>query len=103
MAAVAGYAPLASQCLCEGTLQLGTVGANPISFEPNQISRWKIDATGNLVMQTAGLYVELFLGAAPGSAPAANHAQIFLVNNGGKGNLNVRFPTGATQLIAAEP
>jgi len=40
--------------------------------------------------------------AAP-AAPAANGVVIYAVDNGGKTQLMVRFPSGAAQQIAIEP
>lgn len=37
------------------------------------------------------------------SAPGANKARLFLRESGGKGQLCVRFPTGAVQVIKSEP
>jgi hypothetical protein len=48
-------------------------------------------------------YIEVTeIGADP-AAPAATKARLYTKDNAGKVNLVVRFPTGAVQLVAAEP
>ena len=49
-------------------------------------------------------FLELPEQSSDPSAPAANKARLFAKDNGsGKTQLAVRFPTGATQIIATEP
>lgn len=65
-------------------------------------------AAGILALTTStastGAALQFRTQTAPGSAPSANQANVWLEDNGsGKLRLMVRFPTGAAQQIAIEP
>jgi hypothetical protein len=70
-----------------------------------------ISATANSMFEQAeitgaagGGFVDLLEQSADPAAGATNHARLFAKDNGsGKTQLVVRFPTGATQVIATEP
>jgi hypothetical protein len=61
------------------------------------------DSSGVLTNDEHDGYIEGVEIAEP-SAPAANKGRLFFVDDGaGKTSFRVRFPTGATQVIASEP
>lgn len=86
-------------------LQGGSVGVGNVNISASTLQMTGADkpiiwgAAG-----TGGAYIQFGEQSSDPGAPGANLARLFAKDNGaGKTQLVVRFPTGATQVIATEP
>lgn len=98
-------------------LYTGTIAAENAFINANGVAGWSTRARfysladGAIELAASGgsgsaCYVELneFASGSDPAAPGANKARWFVRDNGaGKGELCVRFPSGAVQVIASEP